>query len=356
MKLSYVLLTASLLALTACGGTGRPIYSGHQESTEGVPGFKNGQKTSPYAKLGQSYSVDGETHVPRFQPNYVEEGMASWYGPGFHGGKTANGERYDSSEMTAAHKTLPLPSMVRVTMLETGKSAIVRVNDRGPFSKGRIIDLSKAAAQEIGLIRKGTARVRVEYLGPETEKFASLLEGGRDPKEIDIAQEVLLPTQRGTQMASASRTEKSTSWLDRLNPVASAHAHTPDDGDAGEVSSADVMEVTSSDLASPSAPPVSGGAPLATESPFAAVLKATTPPLASSGAHYFQLGAFANLANAETLKGKVSMLGAASVQPKHMAEKGTFYVVRLGPYTDVDESSRVLAELERMGINPKTVH
>ena len=125
-----------MLLLAACGETShRPTYSGHQESTEGVPGFAGGKKQTPYAKLGQSYTVDGETYVPKYQPGYTEEGLASWYGPGFHGGKTANGEAFDKNEMTAAHRTLPLPSMVKVTMIETGKSAIVRINDRGPFSQ-----------------------------------------------------------------------------------------------------------------------------------------------------------------------------------------------------------------------------
>ena len=96
---------------------------------------------------------------------------ASWYGPGFHGRQTASGERYDENGLTAAHGTLPLPSIARVTLLKTGKSILVRINDRGPFSKKRIIDLSKGSAKEIGLIKYGVAKVRVEYLPDETEQY-----------------------------------------------------------------------------------------------------------------------------------------------------------------------------------------
>lgn len=191
MRHSHLLLAAAILVLSACSSSHRPVYSGHEESTEGVPGFVNGKKVSPHVKLGQSYTVDGETYVPRNQPDYVEEGLASWYGPGFHGGKTANGEAFDSNALTGAHRTLPLPSIVRVTLLSTGKSAYVRINDRGPFAHGRIIDLSRAAADKIGLLRVGVGKVRIEYMKKESERFADLLAQGRDPNSIDVASEVL---------------------------------------------------------------------------------------------------------------------------------------------------------------------
>ncbi|MGQ9630665.1 MAG: septal ring lytic transglycosylase RlpA family protein [bacterium] len=103
----------------------------------------------------------------RFSPSRegdAYEGIASWYGPGFHGRRTANGEIYDMWSMTAAHKTLPLGSEVRVTNLENGRSVVVRINDRGPYAAGRIIDLSRAAAQALGFVDEGTARVRIEVL------------------------------------------------------------------------------------------------------------------------------------------------------------------------------------------------
>jgi len=102
--------------------------------------------------------------APRLGGHYVETGVASWYGPGFHGLRTSNGEVYTAAEMTAAHQTLPLGTRVMVTNLENDRSIEVRVNDRGPFAKGRIIDLSHAAAREIGILDHGTANVRVESI------------------------------------------------------------------------------------------------------------------------------------------------------------------------------------------------
>ena len=116
-------------------------------------------------KLGQPYQIDHVWYFPSYDSNYDRTGVASWYGHPFHGRPTANGERYDMNEVTAAHPTLPLPSRVRVTNLENGRQLIVRVNDRGPFVDGRVIDLSRRAAQLLGFYRKGLAEVRVEYLG-----------------------------------------------------------------------------------------------------------------------------------------------------------------------------------------------
>ena len=111
------------------------------------------------------YTEFGETYCPMISAEgFVETGIASWYGEKFHGRPTALGETYNMYAMTAAHKTLPLPTRVRVTNLENGRSVVLRVNDRGPFVRGRVIDLSYTAARELGVYRPGTARVRVEAL------------------------------------------------------------------------------------------------------------------------------------------------------------------------------------------------
>ncbi|MFT7577829.1 MAG: rare lipoprotein A [Alphaproteobacteria bacterium] len=117
-------------------------------------------------KLGRPYQVGGKTYTPRREPNYSRTGIASWYGKDFHGRLTANGEVYDMHALTAAHPTLPLPSMVEVTNTRTGRRVTLRVNDRGPFAHGRIIDLSHRAAQELGLARSGVGEVHVRFLGP----------------------------------------------------------------------------------------------------------------------------------------------------------------------------------------------
>lgn len=123
------------------------------------PRTRAGNK-NPYTVLGKTYYlIEDET-------NYKERGTASWYGKKFHGHNTSNGEVYDMYAMTAAHKTLPIPSYVRVTHLDNGRSVVVRVNDRGPFHAGRIIDLSYAAAQRLGITQTGTGPVEVEIVIP----------------------------------------------------------------------------------------------------------------------------------------------------------------------------------------------
>ncbi|MGI9417166.1 MAG: septal ring lytic transglycosylase RlpA family protein [Geminicoccaceae bacterium] len=116
-------------------------------------------------KVGKPYQINGEWYYPRMVDRYREIGVASWYGVPFHGRQTANGEVYDMHGMTAAHPTLPLPSIARVTNLENGRTITVRINDRGPFAKKRIIDLSRRAAWELGFKDQGTAEVEVVYLG-----------------------------------------------------------------------------------------------------------------------------------------------------------------------------------------------
>lgn len=122
-------------------------------------------------KVGRPYKIEGRWYVPARQDNYNQIGTASWYGPNFHGRPTANGEVFDQNALSAAHPTLPLPSYVKVTNLDNGRQAVVRVNDRGPFARDRILDLSKRSAEELGFINQGTARVRVEYLGPKSHEL-----------------------------------------------------------------------------------------------------------------------------------------------------------------------------------------
>lgn len=115
---------------------------------------------SPYRVMGSTYRVLASAE------GYRERGVASWYGPNFHGKPTSNQETFDMYGVSAAHRTLPLPSYARVTRLDTGASVVVRINDRGPFKKGRIIDLSFAAAQKLGMVKSGTAQVEVEAIVP----------------------------------------------------------------------------------------------------------------------------------------------------------------------------------------------
>lgn len=133
------------------------------------------QKYEGHYKIGDPYTINDKTYIPHHNPAYEEVGQASWYGDDFHGKKTANGERFNKHAMTAAHRTLPLPSFVRVTNLENGKHAMVMVNDRGPFAKNRILDLSEKAAKSLGMKETGIAKVKVQYLKEESDKLVAEL-------------------------------------------------------------------------------------------------------------------------------------------------------------------------------------
>ena len=145
----------------AAGGAPEPIAlkSVIERPTPSAP-----VAAAPYA--GPPYQVAGRWYVPAHEPNYNEVGIASWYGRTFHGKSSASGETFNENDLTAAHPTLQIPSLVRVTNLENGKTVVVRLNDRGPFVDDRIIDLSKAAGAALDMHGKGTAKVRVEYVGP----------------------------------------------------------------------------------------------------------------------------------------------------------------------------------------------
>ncbi len=143
---------ALLLALTACAAQQR------RPQIVAAP--------APTVKIGKPYAVYGIWYTPADDRNYNENGIASWYGPGFHTLSTANGERYDQDDLTAAHKTLPMPSWVEVENLDNGRKLVVRINDRGPFVAGRIVDLSRRSAQLLGVDGPGTARVRVHRVYP----------------------------------------------------------------------------------------------------------------------------------------------------------------------------------------------
>jgi rare lipoprotein A len=156
---SWAVVLMAGASLTACVTPQYDIHAPHARAQSIAP--KPGAKGTD-----QPYQVGGIWYVPHEQPNYDEKGIASWYGDAFNMKATADGEVFDMNQFSAAHTTLPLPSMVEVTNLDNGRKLTVRVNDRGPFVGGRIIDLSHAAAQELGYDRAGTAHVRVRYVGP----------------------------------------------------------------------------------------------------------------------------------------------------------------------------------------------
>ena len=182
-------------------------------------------------KVGKPYQIDGVWYTPKEDPHYDEEGVASWYGEPFHGRKTANGEIYDMNELTAAHKTLPMPVYVRVTNLENGRSLVLRVNDRGPFVEGRIIDVSRRAAQLLDFQVKGVARVRVQAVDPDTQRtYAEMGVSGPETADgIEVA-----GNRQATQSADGARFVQVGAYRDAenvavarsaLNALGEVHLH-----------------------------------------------------------------------------------------------------------------------------------
>jgi len=152
-------------------------------------------------KVGNSYKIKGQTYKPHSPKIFTETGYASWYGgrkDGFHGKKTANGDKYDRNLLTAAHKTLPLPCLIKVTNRVNNKSVILMVNDRGPFKKNRIIDVSEKAAEILAFKNQGVTKVKIEYLPNETEKFLKNI-NIKTPKNKTIAKNSKKPS---TKLAS----------------------------------------------------------------------------------------------------------------------------------------------------------
>jgi rare lipoprotein A len=177
-------LAAGCLVLAHCSGPFVSKEFSPRVVEEGEPVPKGG---GAY-KLGKPYNVNGRTYVPAENSHYRAEGVASWYGRDFHGRLTANGEVYDMHSISAAHTTLPMPSYVRVTNLDNGKSIVVRVNDRGPYHRNRVIDLSIGTAKALEFYHRGIARVRVEYVGrapiegsDDTMLLATLRDGSPAP-------------------------------------------------------------------------------------------------------------------------------------------------------------------------------
>ena len=161
--LKYVITIFAGILLVSCSSPIR--LSNYPDSSQDFKSSPNTSAASQRATM-RPYTINGKTYYPTtVSVGDTASGIASWYGPNFHGKKTSNGETYNMNAMTAAHKTLPMNTMVRVTNLSSGAQTTVRINDRGPFVAGRIIDLSKAAATSIGMIGAGTARVKLEVVG-----------------------------------------------------------------------------------------------------------------------------------------------------------------------------------------------
>jgi rare lipoprotein A len=276
-------------------------------------------------KVGSPYKVQGVWYYPSEDMAYDKTGIASWYGPNFHGKTTANGELYDQWAVTAAHKTLPLPSMVRVTNLENGRSLVVRINDRGPFVSNRIIDMSHRAAQLLGFDQKGTARVRVQVLPRESQMLAQQAKG----EGVRLARNESPIQSDGLASSPVARQDLSP-------PVLSARAPSAPPMQSAPAPSTRVQTVPINET------PVTG----ATTNTASVGDLAQVP--VSPTRIYIQAGAFSDKTNAERVRTRLSSIGAVSVTPVPVNGRELFRV-RLGPIENVDQADSLLSEVVRAG-------
>ena len=301
-------------------------------------------KGQGYYKVGSPYQVDAVWYYPRVDYNYDETGIASWYGPDFHGKYTANGEVYDMNDLTAAHPTLPLPSIARVTNLENGRSIIVRINDRGPYLRGRIIDLSRRAAQLLGMIGNGTAKVRVEILAEESRQAALLAQQGQIPSAERIAKAVATDSPSAERIAAVPPDQVT---VETLPPPPGIPATPYPSGRAA------ASEAVASQTADGSGPPrtATAGQGAAVPRPAATVAppqpQVTVLPVQPTSI-YVQVGAFAQYDNANRLRARLQQLGPTQVTQVSVAGQ-PFFRVWMGPAVSVPEADRLLDQVVRAG-------
>jgi rare lipoprotein A len=285
-------------------------------------------------KVGAPYTIDGVTYTPMEEFQHVETGIASWYGPGFHGKSTANGETYDQSDHTAAHRTLQMPSVVLVTNLDNGRSTVVRVNDRGPYARGRVLDVSRAAAEELDMTHSGTARVRIEQLSMESQGMKDIALNGGGASEQRAALDKYIAGRRGPPPVAA--TAQATSPPPTPSVTVPASLPPP------------VLPNPRSPAVTPLVASGSAGQGKGSgQQPTLATI-ASAAAAHPSGGFYVQTGAFSTVGNAEKQRGLVSSYGLSEISPASAGGREV-YRVRLGPYTTSDAAGIVADRLKRSG-------
>lgn len=297
---------AGLLLLAGCAETQLMVHTAKKMQT----GTRTPTVTTGVYKVGQPYQIKGIWYYPREDPNYDQTGIASWYGDPFHGRRTANGAIYDMNALTAAHKTLPMPTTVRVTNLENGRSLVLTVNDRGPFVNGRIIDVSRRAANLLGFERQGTAKVRV-----------TAIEEGRD---------IIAPKP------------------DTPREIRTALPAVPQDGVTVQTL-APPPGVKQATRIAPSAPPptrLAAAAPR-TDVPITGVGEVLQLPVQPTRI-YVQAGAFLQVQNAHRLAVRLNRVGPTKVTSVFIDDQ-EFFRVRVGPLTDVPAADRTLQQVLAYG-------
>lgn len=312
-RLCVALLVSVLV--TACAETTLIVHSAKEISRKD----DSGAKSSGHYKVGTPYQIAGTWYYPAEDLQYVETGIASWYGPQFHGKQTANGEIFDMNALSAAHRTLPMPSVVRVVNLENGRSLIVRVNDRGPFARGRIIDMSRRAAQILGFQRNGTARVRVEIVPDESRRLKQLAMSGA-------------PLSEQTLMAAAAPSDAPET------PPAAAQDSAP--------AAAPAMPQARPVIQAVSLPAPTGDG--AAASPEGTIEQVVARGPVTATRLFVQAGAFTDYTNASKVRSTLSSHGPAWVSETQVGSQ-KFFRVRVGPLNTVARADDVLEQVVSSG-------
>lgn len=288
----------------------------------------------PTYKVGNPYQIGGIWYYPRADYDYDQTGIASWYGPGFHQERTANGETFDQNELTAAHQTLPMPSLVRVTNLDNGRSIVVRINDRGPFAAGRIIDLSRRSAQLLGMEQQGTAKVRVQILADESRAIAAAaMQAGGSQVALTAPPSSTAPVP--TTMADGSPVPKA---APRPSVTVQGQALPPAQGPNP----------------APARPvPAPTTVPGTTE-PDGRFLPAPVVQQVAVGPGpkriYVQAGSFTLFDNANKLRARLASIGPSFLAPS-MVNGTQFFRVRVGPLDTPEQADQVLDQVVAAGNN-----
>ncbi|MGB0554678.1 MAG: septal ring lytic transglycosylase RlpA family protein [Alphaproteobacteria bacterium] len=312
-------LLFSLFAMGLLGACAETTFLAHATKEFQQSVGLNGKSGKTIYKVGKPYEINGIWYYPKVNYKYAETGIASWYGPNFHRKKTANGEIFDMNGVSAAHRTLPMPSLVRVTNLKSGRAINVRINDRGPFAHGRIIDLSRRAAQLLGFEHAGTAPVRVEILAEESRQLAAAAQNlagrtsGIEPKKPDSA-----PTVSVTSST--------------LPPPAGAKAARPP---------SDQFKVS---------PVTQGPAKTGRSKPSLAVVdeKVTFGTVTEKPKIFVQAGAFSRFQNAHKVRAVLKQLGPTKIMQVDVNQRPLFRV-RIGPFYTVESADEILATVIKAG-------
>jgi rare lipoprotein A len=318
-------LSGLALALAACAShpPPPPVAPSQAPAQQGV------------YKVGSPYQINGIWYYPGEDLSYDETGIASWYGEEFHGKYTANGEIFDLNGLTAAHHTLPMPSIVQVTNLENGRTLKLRINDRGPFARGRIIDLSRRAAQLLGFEMAGTAKVRVQVLVPDS--IQAKLVAQRASGQSVVAESA--PAHPVAAVAAEKLPVPPTVRIAANEPPPTPSAPPPQPALAA---------------AAVQTAPVAGGAAAARAAPAPAAVAPALPEQVATVAVrptniYVQAGAFARADNAQRLQAKLAKFGTVRVTDATV-HGANLYRVRIGPLPSVNDADQLLDRVFDSGV------